>query len=391
MAAVLLGWELGSGIGYARRLALIADRLAALGHSPVLALRDPAAAWQAAGQGRHPIVPAPYVIGRLDPQGGPFMPAGYGDLMVCNGFGEPDHLAPLLAAWSGLLDLVRPELVVAEYSPVLAFAAWRRVPTLLLGTPYLMPPAEGSRFPELEGARPYSRQERLLQSMTEVQKARNGPIPERATQPFAEALRIVYSVPELDPWTRLRREPLHGLFGPLSPMGDPPLQPHLFAYLAPDAPGFADWTAGLAEAGLPGEAFIPRCPAGERRLLEAAGITVRAEPPPLEETVGRASLVLHHGGIDTAQTALAMGRPQLLLPRYLDQHLTARALAELRVGKSLGKGAGRDVLAARLQVMATDAPLAERARARARLMRRRGLGDALDAASRAAQTLLARQ
>src|SRR5262249_55420426 len=141
MATVLLGWELGSSIGYAHRLRLIADRLAAAGHQPVLALRDPAAVWQAAGQRRHPILPAPYVIGRLVPGAGAFVPASYGDLMACNGFGSPDHLAPLIAAWSGLLDLTKPALVVAEYSPVLTFAAWRRVPTLLIGTPYLMPPA----------------------------------------------------------------------------------------------------------------------------------------------------------------------------------------------------------------------------------------------------------
>ena len=41
MASILLGWELGNGIGYARRLSDIADRLGAEGHKPVLALRDP--------------------------------------------------------------------------------------------------------------------------------------------------------------------------------------------------------------------------------------------------------------------------------------------------------------------------------------------------------------
>src|SRR5262245_27653099 len=40
MARILLGWELGNGIGYARRLAAIADRLAEIGHQPVLALPD---------------------------------------------------------------------------------------------------------------------------------------------------------------------------------------------------------------------------------------------------------------------------------------------------------------------------------------------------------------
>ena len=60
MAVILFGWELGNGLGYARRLAAIADRLSADGHQPVLALRDPAAL----GTARHWIVRAPEVVGR---------------------------------------------------------------------------------------------------------------------------------------------------------------------------------------------------------------------------------------------------------------------------------------------------------------------------------------
>ena len=84
MAGVLLGWELGNGIGYARRLADIADRLAAAGHEPVLALRDPTAL----AETPHRVMKAPEVVGRLRPGTRGFIPAGFADLMACNGFGR---------------------------------------------------------------------------------------------------------------------------------------------------------------------------------------------------------------------------------------------------------------------------------------------------------------
>ena len=36
--------------------------------------------------------------------------------------------------------------------------------------------------------------------------------------------------------------------------------------------------------------------------------------------------MVHHGGVDTAQTAYVMGRPQFIAPRYLDQILMGESL-----------------------------------------------------------------
>jgi hypothetical protein len=218
MARILLGWELGNGIGYARRLAAIADRLSAEGHEPVLALREP----QALRRPRHPVVQAPVVVGRLRPGTASFVPAGFADLIACNGFGFADHLLQILGDWQKVIDEAQPDLVVAEYAPALALAAWRRIPAVLIGTPYLMPPAEGARFPEREGVRPYADQDEVLAVMRQAQAARGAPLPERITEPFAEAARVPYGLPELGPWSRHRREALHGLWETI-----PPVQPAL--------------------------------------------------------------------------------------------------------------------------------------------------------------------
>jgi UDP:flavonoid glycosyltransferase YjiC (YdhE family) len=118
-------------------------------------------------------------------------------------------------------------------------------------------------------------------------------------------------------------------------------------------------------------------------------VTVLREPPPLAAAVAGASLVFHHGGIDTAQTALALGGPQLILPRYLDQRLTGEALAALGVGVLQNRAtATGDTVAQALQRLAGDATMAARARLRATLIRRRGIGNALSSSVDATRTVL---
>ncbi|HXV25323.1 MAG TPA: nucleotide disphospho-sugar-binding domain-containing protein [Alphaproteobacteria bacterium] len=383
MARILLSWELGNGIGYARRLASVADRLAAEGHEPVLSLRDVTALSESA----HPVLQAPVVVGRLRPGTRSFVPAGFADLMACNGFGSVEHLAGIVSDWQKVIDFARPALIVAEYAPSLVLAAWRRVPTVLIGTPYLMPPAESRVFPEQEGIRPYADQSAVLMVMRQSQDARGGPPPEHVTQPFAEAARVPYSLPELDPWSRQRREGLAGLWEPVAP-SELPDRPRLFAYLSPQAPGFAVAVDALRRAGIASEAFIPGCPSDLEPILAASAVTLKREPPPLAEAIEGASLILHHGGIDTAQTALALGRPQLLLPRYLDQRLSAEALQSLGTGLLLSRAQPPERLAEAVRRAAQDAGFGERARLRALLIARRGVGDALDATVKAARALL---
>lgn len=63
-----------------------------------------------------------------------------------------------------------------------------------------------------------------------------------------------------------------------------------------------------------------------------------AEHAPFSEIVGRAALVVHHGGIGTASYALAAGVPQLMLPLGGDQYDNANRVQRLGVGRSMSVG-----------------------------------------------------
>jgi len=94
----------------------------------------------------------------------------------------------------------------------------------------------------------------------------------------------------------------------------------------------------LTGCGFPVEAFVRDLPDRMKSALRARNMHVHETPPPLAEVAERASLIVHHGGIGTAETAMALGRPQILLPKHLEQTLNASNLGRLGVAMRLNAG-----------------------------------------------------
>ena len=173
MKTILLGWDLGHGFNYVVQLRQIADALAAAGHRPVLALRSLESVGRLLADRSYPVLQAPWLIGRLSPQAQGWWPTSFADLMAVNGFGSEDHLLSMQRGWRDLIDLVRPDLVVGRYAPVLMSAAYGRIPSVLFGSPYAIPPADGATFPEFRRDVPaYADQGRMLETARRVH-ARN--------------------------------------------------------------------------------------------------------------------------------------------------------------------------------------------------------------------------
>jgi hypothetical protein len=64
-------------------------------------------------------------------------------ILLNQGWGDPDTVAARLSAWEHLLDYVRPDLVVADYTPTLLLALWKRgaeLPAAQFGTGFCSPP-----------------------------------------------------------------------------------------------------------------------------------------------------------------------------------------------------------------------------------------------------------
>lgn len=368
---ILLAWERGRGGGYARRLAALAAGLAAAGHEPVLALREPGQAAGLAEAAGIPLRAAPFHESPLRTPPGDFVPDNLVDLLASGGFDDREALRRLVRRWTALLDELRPALVVAEFSPGLCLAARGRCPVVQIGTGFALPPAEDAWFPSYQAPRPaYVAQADILAVVNGVLGDLGRPVLPRLTALHADTLQLIHGLPQLDPFHGRRpaspRVRTIGPFLPLPAPAPPPAAVLPFAYVdlaAAYAPALLEAMAGLP---WPAEAFVPRADAALVERFAGRGLVIHKAAPPLHEMLARASHVIHAGGLETAMAATALGRPQLLLPRNLPQYLIARIL----IGSRIAVGSGPDRSAAGLGTaieafVADPARLAEAARAAA--------------------------
>jgi Erythromycin biosynthesis protein CIII-like, C-terminal domain len=334
--SVLLGWELGGGLGHVQRLLLLADALASRGFRPVLALRDLIGPRPLLRACPFSVLQAPLysATGRAAPSG--FVARSYADILAVHGFADADHLLAMTQAWLALLDLVRPAVVVADHSPTLCLAASGVFPTVQIGNGFLNPPTDQAAFPVLMTDRPALMDEaRLLDAVREVQRQLGRPVAPTLPGLFASAGRFVTVIPELDPYHEVRREPVFGPIRPIGPPLPPPERPGFFAYLSAEMPCCEAILTSLAQTGFPGRAYVLGADLEGRDRLRRLGLEVFDQPGPLNEMLAQSAVIVSQGNLGMAHAALAAGRPQLLFPAHLEQLMNARRLQALGVAHYL--------------------------------------------------------
>lgn len=329
---ILCAWELGSGLGHVAGLRLVAKRLAAQGCRIVFAAPDVVHPLALLKQDGFPLVQAPIWPASLQDADLPFGAGSYADILAMHGYTNPDHLLAMTVAWQQLFEVVKPDLILADHCPTLCLAARERIPVVLLGNGFALPPTETREFPNLRPhIPPIAPQKHILAVVQEVQRRlRQSPI-KALPQLLATHARFVCSFPELDPYAKVRQEPL---FAPVETLPAPvplPESPSAFAYIAPDDDNIEALVLALRNLNFPVSVYF-RGPAGAYGpFLQSRGIHVYNEPPAFEKVIHEASVVISHANHITAHAALTAGRPQVLLPPCLEMQLTAQALLTLGV------------------------------------------------------------
>src|SRR5262249_1020148 len=142
--------------------------------------------------------------------------ASYADILTFLGYDDVETLFPVVCAWDSLLDLVRPALVVLDHSPTLCLAAYGRIPTVVVGTGFTLPPTECAAFPALRsGKAPLVPDKQLLAVIQAIQARRELPAPASLPRLLAGAAHFPCVLPEIDPYATQRREPSLGPAAPL--------------------------------------------------------------------------------------------------------------------------------------------------------------------------------
>ncbi len=390
MARILFGWDKGLGTGYIDRLLLVARALAAEGHEPALAIRDLVTAAPMLHGTDWPVFQAPVPVGVLDPVLPQFQPGSFADLLAVANFNDAIELDRLMRAWDLLLYVIQPDLIVGEYAPLLALAAYRRIPTLVMGHGYLVPPPDLPQFPIFDFARqPFTPQDVMLQIVQTMQRERG--MPEAPTLPAAIGgdMSFVTAYGVTDPYATMRQEPAVGPLERYTPT-PPPMHRRFYAYLAADYRPLRQVLNALVGARLPGSAFVKRVTPPIRQFLMERGVQVLDRPPPLQEAVTQSSIVIHHGGMATATACLGIGRPQMLWSAVADQAVTTQQLNELGVADVTGiRYANASDAADGIRRLASEETRMARAQDLAHRLQASGEGGSLDRVLAGARQLLA--
>ncbi|MFG1397061.1 glycosyltransferase family protein [Roseixanthobacter pseudopolyaromaticivorans] len=320
MGRVLFAWELGEGLGHVSRLLPVAQELVKRGHECVFAVRDLGLAATRLADHGFTLMQAPYAVlpqGRL-----PFSVGAYGDILGLIGFNEPTRLEALLRGWDQVLEMVRPDLVIGDYCPLLCLAISGAMPVIVLGDGFTLPPADGPTFDALGNRRPSLDEQELLGHVRTVQRRRGRPAPETLPGILRHAQPFIITLPELDNYAG-RRAPGVSV-GPLQPLPAPAQAPSTcgwFAYLSLSHPSTPALLATLTRLDPTGSAYLRDASPQERAALASQGIHIHETPQDLPAAIGAAGVLVHHGGLGTLEVGLAVGRPQLIVPRQLEQRL----------------------------------------------------------------------
>lgn len=384
---VLLAWELGDGFGHVGRLLALAERFEAEGFVPVFALRDTIEARRRFGAKRYPILQAPITTTRRMTRVR-FYARSFADILGLIGYEDATRLAAMIESWRALVDLVAPRIVIGDFCPTLALALRETdVPLLLVGSGFSLPPAHHAAFPAINAnGTAVVREATLLDAIRLALPA----LPMRALDALPRLIggnrQCACTWPLFDPYRACRTPPALGPIGPTPAQRPQPREPHWFAYLAADAPNAGVMIDALLSTRLTGTAVIRHASGSLARRFAQSGKTLLQEVPRLVDVLSTASIAIHHGGINTAETALAMGVPQLIVARHLEQQLTGRAIAQAGIGQVVSGPAEIATIAAAIEALSTDSATANRAADRAAAITDRG--GALDTVMSTARALI---
>lgn len=364
MAHILVGYELGGGHGHVHRLMPLVRALEQRGHRVTFFLRNIFENANLLARERRAVLPVPDLVARIPGAPVPAPLATYLDIMCTSGFYRRQVLHAGMMAWNTLLAQAKPDLVVADHSPVLLLACFKRIPVVQVADGFTMPPAEAEQFPLFrKGRKPVVDPAHVLRVMQDVQKHHRQAQPQAVTEPFRTAGRLVCTLPELDPYAPLRRDPVvgpvEGLKQPLPPHEG---APHFFAYVSLEHKKTRPFLQGIRASTMSGEVFVRGMTDEVAKALQRPGLTVHREPQPMDEVLKRASVIIHHGGNGTCCAALSAGRPQILLPTHMEARLSADAVVSHGCGRLLTTQAtSKEGVPPVLEAVAADREMTRRA------------------------------
>lgn len=340
---ILLGWQLGSGQGHIQRLVALAEKLEAYGHTPIFALKS------------YDLKGIDFPWQRLEPPelvfSGREASFTFSDVLATFGFDEVSLLRSHLAAWQKILRDVNPALVITDHAPGLVLAAQTIAPTIVIGSPFAVPPPIET-FPLIRCPAPpesLERQQRVSDVIHQLSSI-NAPLGKLLTGDRS----FIFSLPPLDWYAFWRVHPTY-VSAHITPI------PFCHTQLGQTQLGQTQLSQTQTDPTRMGQSQhanqVWSYLAADYPLRDLVLTTLRptVDFKPMQEALRDKGLAIHHGGLTTSIACLLAGIPQLVLPRYIEQQLTTIGLQQLGVTQTLVNPTIADLHIAQVRALALTA------------------------------------
>ena len=342
MSRIFCGWELGNELSHLSHLSELSHHLTKQGHAVTLALRDLSRPHFFFRKQNVPILQAPvwnFPVKLERPV------VCLADVLLMKGYLYDTTLRNLVNAWRGLLDLVKPDLVVCEYAPTLLLALWQSdIPKVIMGSGFseLVP---GHPMPDWRPGQPADgfvhRQEQLLLPIVNqvLESLDKSPL-NHFSDLYGADLTVIKTLPQLD----LQQRPTDTNTFYCIPKSNGVRQgaewtagsePKIFAYLSPEHP---QWETLIQALKLSNARVFLHCPGDKRQRFQPyteGRFRLSTDNIDMTTSLKDADLFVGHGSMTSIAQALTSGIPVLTFPIQLEQLLNGQKIQALGAGQCI--------------------------------------------------------
>lgn len=343
MARFLMCWEFGGGLGHAGRFKPLAQELMARGHHVDLMLREIVHTRSLLGDLGVRILQAPFwmhqTVGVPNPQ------ISLTEIMMGNGYLQPSSLAGLVAGWQGVMEMSRPDVVVADYAPTATIAARiLGIPVATVGIGFYLPP-DASPLPPfrtwepIQAGRVQHYDQLVLNTVNTVLQDQGAAPVAKLADIFRGDKPLLCTWPELDHYGRGPLPDGQAYHGPtfLPSGGETPTWPQgdgpqVFAYVRATHPDHVALLQALDAQGCRTLCYMPEVASGKPPPVGSPRIHYAKGPVHLGQALSQCKLVVCHAGEATLAQAILAGVPVLLMPTQAEQFLMAIRVEQAGAG-----------------------------------------------------------
>ncbi|MEO8722339.1 MAG: hypothetical protein ABI395_02290 [Sphingobium sp.] len=252
------------------------------------------------------------------------------EILAKTGFSRAELVRPLLEGWDRMLARYQPDIVISDCAPSLNTVVRGRVPLIVIGNGWTLPPDRDLPLPLTHSQGTYDAIRDAGEAVLTAMFAASPIVPkvERFTDLLRGDRNLVCTLAEIDPYRAIRDEQLYWPFEISAPTARTrQSRSGGLIYLPKNHPARETVEQEASRLSVQFEAFFNAPP-----IYPSPNVAVHLSPVDFGRVIPKKRLVIHHGGLGTAIWCMANRVPQLIFPYDLEKTLIAKSVAEGRYG-----------------------------------------------------------